>query len=259
MSDLHLEINSPDYIKSLSDLVSEEVDTSDKILILAGDIGYPWRGDYWDFLNECAKRYKHVLFVLGNHEFYALYDNQNMTMREIIEMIEKKEKQNNLHFLNNSKLTIDGITFLGTTLWTNIPEEYGYEIYSSMNDYEYILHSRFKNDKIKLSIDDVNFEHKVSKKWLEEEITNTNEPIVVITHHMPLFKLIDKKYEQYKKLNYAFASNMSYLLSPKIKYWFCGHTHSSNDYTHDNGTRFVINPFGYEDENKKFSLTELEV
>ena len=80
ISDLHLEFHPT--INNLSDLSSKvpslfeginnpnKGQTRDIILILAGDVGYPTEKNYWNFIEDCASKYKHVIYICGNHEYY---------------------------------------------------------------------------------------------------------------------------------------------------------------------------------------------
>lgn len=254
MSDLHLEFNS-NVIMSIDSLVNKSIDTTNIILILAGDIGYPWTENYWNFLKSCCERYCHVIFITGNHEYYS----DEYDWNQINEMILSKSKPDNLHFLNKSKITIENITFLGCTLWTYIPPKSISHVVECMNDYELIYTDKLNDELLQTS--DVNLEHKSCIDWLEYEINNNdNNNLIIITHHLPSFSLIDKKYAKYHKLNSAFASDLTNLFNEKIKYWICGHTHSKTKWTYENtNTKFIINPFGYEGENSSFNVEEIEI
>ena len=66
-SDLHIEyINQPidvdDFIKPVA-----------PILVLAGDIGSLYLYDQLHkFLSDLSNKFKHILYIPGNHEFYTL-------------------------------------------------------------------------------------------------------------------------------------------------------------------------------------------
>ena len=71
LSDLHIE-----HFRSLDDFNScyhKEFGTNlcekvyGEILVLAGDIGNPFKDGMKDFLKYCSKNYKHVMIVAGNH------------------------------------------------------------------------------------------------------------------------------------------------------------------------------------------------
>ena len=78
------------------------------ILIHAGDfdIYNGWHFDklcYW--LNEMSKKYKHVIWIAGNHDFYF----QGKFNEEI-----QIQLPYNVHYLMNSSVTIEGIKIWGS-------------------------------------------------------------------------------------------------------------------------------------------------
>jgi len=83
---------------------------------------------------------------------------------------------------------------------------------------------------------------------------------VVITHHMPSYKLIDEKYYD-DNYNMWFASHLDNIIiqhKQKIKGWIYGHTHSANRCVlHD--VKMYCNPLGYKGENKKPNYNESDV
>lgn len=258
MSDLHLEQDDTTVV-TINDIIND-TDVSDIILILAGDIGQPWLDSYWLFLFSCADRYKHVLFITGNHEYY----NRTKSMNEINKMIEIKQKPQNLHFLNNTKFVIDGVTFLGSTLWTNINIGYTYEIYKKINDFRNIMiENDTNNKKLKhIMIQDIIDLHNFQLNWIKNNIKtveNIEEKIILITHHLPTPQLSHSKYDCYNDINSSFFTDLSKcdVFDNKIKFWFCGHTHIPMEYMDINtNTKFVTNPMGYTSENSNFSIKE---
>jgi predicted phosphodiesterase len=76
---------------------------------------------------------------------------------------------------------------------------------------------------------------------------NTEKPLVVITHHMPSFKLIDKEYEKFASLNTGFATELDHMIRYPVSYWVFGHTHKPNNTTID-GVQLLCNPHGYPKE-----------
>src|SRR5579871_4464988 len=83
------------------------------ILVAAGDIGDPHDVKYTMFLAAASEKYKHVILITGNHEYYN-HDvvNTENYIRKIIEPFP------NIHFLQKDKIVIDDIVFLGCTLWS---------------------------------------------------------------------------------------------------------------------------------------------
>ena len=54
-----------------------------------------------------------IIWVAGNHEFY------NHHWERCLADMRRAAKQRSMHFLENETVTIDGVDFLGATLWTD--------------------------------------------------------------------------------------------------------------------------------------------
>jgi len=233
LSDLHIEF-AP----------YEMVDTDADVIILAGDIHLGEKGFKW--AQENIKN-KEVIYVLGNHEFY-----KEATPR-LFDKLKEKAKDTNIHVLENRSISIDGVRFLGCTLWTDFEllDTLDVSIATAkiqMNDYRKIRMSP-QYRKIQPSFTVV--WHKKSKQWLKKEIEKYNaENIVVITHHAPSIKSIPLE-DRKDPISAAFASNMiDFISSTKVKLWVHGHIHTAFDYN-IGGTRVICNPLGYPDEPQR--------
>jgi Icc-related predicted phosphoesterase len=97
----------------LSDLHTEFAsfsapDTGADVVILAGDIGVGLDGIQW-----AASQFPKVpvIYVPGNHEYY---DHDIALIDELV-----KHSPPNIHVLNNDKIVLNGVRFLGSTLWTD--------------------------------------------------------------------------------------------------------------------------------------------
>ena len=102
LSDLHIEVSAfaPD---------PEVVDAAD-VVVLAGDIHNGAQAAVWARQTFADKP---VVLVSGNHE---LYDGHwERTLNDIREAALRQQ----VHFLENDSITIDGVQFLGTALWTD--------------------------------------------------------------------------------------------------------------------------------------------
>lgn len=88
--------------------------------------------------------------------------------------------------------------------------------------------------------------HQQSVKWLLNKLNeiNKNEKILILTHHIPSYSLIDSKYEKYD--NSAYASDLDYIMEkyPNIVGWLFGHTHTTVD-EKIHSTSCQCNPRGY--------------
>lgn len=220
--------------------------TDADVTVFAGDIGVGIKGI--DFAGEhAAATNKPVVYVSGNHEFYY-YDMP--FVKEMINSWATNELNiKKFHYLDNSECVIEGVRFLGCTLWTNF-ELFGTEKTQEclslagqrLNDF----HKIFYGDHIFLPADSLRL-HEASVKWLSKKLNeHFDGKTVVVTHHAPSFKSVANHFEN-NLTSACYASNLEHLIDgKKIALWVHGHMHESFDYM-INGTRVVCNPRGYTD------------
>jgi hypothetical protein len=248
-SDLHLEFykgNAQKYKKLLKPV--EGVD----VLVLAGDIGYPEDEITKEFLKWCCENWKKVFWIFGNHEYYS---KGCMTMKEKEEKALQLEKE--ILGLNVSvpserkELVFPGVRIVGATLWSELVYK---DVVHSISDFRYIW-----NEEKNLSFDDYNLFHKRDKQYLEETIlAHPNESIVVVTHHLPSYKMILPQFDE-SPVNEAFASHCERLIGHEnVLTWICGHSHGSNQVKIEkvsNDFYMVMNSRGYPGEacNRTFN------
>ncbi len=244
-SDLHLEFYDLTKLVRMIHWIKPK----SNICVLAGDIGYPFQKKYEVFLIAMNKKFEHIFLILGNHEFYQLKDNEGKTMSQIVEQTDKIIKNNdltNIHFLNNSHYDLGDYRFIGSTLWSHIYD----------NKY---IHNDFNTIKELTSENMYNDLHKRDRDYLKniiEESKTENKKIIMITHHLPSFKLNHPKYAKYHNYNQCFSSNSDDLIIEPIKCWIFGHTHTQMD-VKINDIQCVANPIGYPGENKDIDFHKI--
>jgi len=203
VSDLHLE-----FCKNSIDKYCKLMPKKD-VLILAGDIGLPNKKHFSRFLSLCSQKYRTIIFVPGNHEYYSEYEDE-----EIEEICIK----NGVIMLQNEILIYEDVVFIGTTLWTNLQDKNQNEL-SLMNDFHYIpwLNTKVWNEKHKTAI---NFIQKMLNEYHDKDC-------IVITHHAPSIKCISEEYKN-DILNICFFTDLEYLFeNENLKCWIFGHTHKT--------------------------------
>jgi hypothetical protein len=145
--------------------------------------------------------------------------------------------------------TIDGVTFIGGTLWTDMNKGDPLTLHAvrdMMNDYR-IIRKEFEG-YTKLKPVDTVVRHKRMLKYIDETITaDPNGKFVVCGHHSPSKQSIHQRYATDHLMNGAYSSDCSdFILDhPQIVMWTHGHTHHPFDYTIGE-TRIVCNPRGYD-------------
>lgn len=231
VSDLHIDFMS-DYAYNRFITSHFSTNKPDTILVIAGDIGQIDER-YFQFLTSCSLRYKHVVFVLGNHECY------DIGLDKAIQLVTEYTKTvNNVHLLHRNSISIDGIVFLGCILWTNIAEDEERDVVHCISDFRKIPDwSIYHHTK----------EHNLDRQWLDNMTTKHQHNSVIITHHVPCKSVLNSKYND-SLINSAFAcTDMTHIIT-NSSLWICGHTHDRK-IVKVKETRIICNPFGYPDEN----------
>lgn len=235
-SDLHTEFKAFEYTK--------HPEHADMTLILSGDIGLGTRAE--EFITQLCTEFRFVVFVCGNHEFYH---------NEYYDVIDKWQKIElglpNFHFLHNCTRTIDGVRFIGGTMWTsynNYDPKVKQYCHHRMNDYSEIT---VMENGLKYVFNPgyaASFHAEFINMLLKELLNPFAGETIVVTHHSPAnHLLLDKVYNSPKTdlTNYAYYAGLNNIIeSNKIKLWTHGHTHLSYDYKIGN-TQIVCNPRGY--------------
>lgn len=234
LSDLHLEFFD-------GDRELPEVDAD--VIILAGDIHRQTEGLAW-----ARHRFPDMplIYVPGNHEFYGT------CMPQLRDELALEAERLGITLLDNQSVTINGVRFYGTTLWTDFalyaddptknPAETESKALRVMPDFNIVQ-----------TLPGVTFSplasqqlHAEALAWLESELSQPFEgPKVVVSHHAPLHDCIPEQYLG-DALSPAFASHLPQLMG-KMDLWVHGHVHEPVDRL-NNGTRVIANPGGYPDE-----------
>jgi predicted phosphodiesterase len=205
---------------------------------------------YYRFiLEECSAKYRKVVMVLGNHEHYRFHFNK--TYEHI-----KSQLPANVHLLEKEALELDGVLFLGATLWTDMNKQDPLTLYSMpgmMNDYRQVtMLNEATNQYHKLTPQKTVQEHLDTLDFFKTQLAENKTraggalPVVVVTHHSPSKLSIKPKYQHDTVMNGAYSSDLSDFIldNPQIKVWTHGHTHDPFDYM-VGSTRVICNPRGY--------------
>lgn len=247
LSDLHLEFEPFEPSPGL------EFD----IVILAGDIHSPGRRAVeWA---EARFAGKPVIYVPGNHEYY----DSRMDLAQLDARAAATDGP--VHLLDGGEVVIDGVRFLGCTLWTDFeltietpeghrrdPELAMKRATNLLNDYTLIRAAdelaepetwRSRQGR-KLRAEDTLAIHQIQRAWLRERLAEPfSGPTVVVTHHPPHRGSLAPRYAK-DWVSGAFVNELpeSFFNVPVL--WVHGHTHQSFDYR-VRGCRVVCNPRGY--------------
>lgn len=262
VSDLHLEFfydlfnNGHQYaFQKFKEIIPPLPSDKKTVLIVAGDLASVKQvSRIVTFLEFAVPRFKHVIYVLGNHEHYHsdLLETQNI----IEEAISHSQK------IDKSKLTIAGnipvlvtvgkVNFICATLWTNYynQSEAAMSVANfALNDHRFIRVGNLTVKPIQL----LNlFDNTINAfNIILSNLSNENKNVFV-THHMPSLQAVDPVYMQSyqsRQITSAFASDLdAFIIKHQPEFWFFGHTHSPVNMNIGN-TQLICNPLGYPKEN----------
>ena len=227
----------------------EPNNTADQAVIAAGTgLGRRQQAAqrYRDFFKRCSFQFPHVIYIMGNHEFYS-----GKFYAGIDYMREELAKYPNIYMLEQDIKVIDDVTFVGATLWTDMNKGDPltmHAIEGMMNDFRII-----KNDKrnyAPMSARDVADRHARTLGYFRSVLAEQHDrKFVVVGHHTPSFQSCHPMYGNDTLMNGGYHSDLSEFIldHPQIKLWTHGHTHHPFDYKIGE-TRIVCNPRGYEND-----------
>jgi Icc-related predicted phosphoesterase len=265
-SDIHLEFGDIDITN----------DSQADVLILSGDIcvaadldmrdrrqtesGFArWRSEmFHEFFERCAANFPHVIYIMGNHEYY-----HSDFATALTDVRRKLAHLPNLYILEREIKVIDDVTFIGGTLWTDMNNSDALTLYhmrTMMNDFRVIQNSavpvhfrtqegEFRTRVGKFSPEDAVTEHVKMKEYIQVVTAmlgkNTNK-YVVVGHHAPSRRSTHEMYAHDTIMNGGYSSDLDQFIEdrPQIRLWTHGHTHHVFDYMIGE-TRVVCNPRGY--------------
>jgi hypothetical protein len=245
MSDLHLEVH-PQF----APLPAPGAD----LLVLAGDIGSSQPGSLLTDSDFGLARFSPrngwpvpVLFVPGNHEYDNLdFDATHERLRATCERL-------GITWLEREALVLDGVRFIGTTLWTDFDA-----LAPADGDLTRVLRARAKAfraanfylQKTGATRRDQPFlaeawraQGLVCQQWLRDALAQPFDgATVVVTHFAPTLRSTDPRYGLTPGTA-GFCNGLDDLL-PHAQLWLHGHLHCQQDYLQE-GCRVVANTLGY--------------
>lgn len=231
LSDLHLEFYKDNLWEP--EVYEDDLNTT---LILAGDINVGANAQKW--ITKMTKRFKHVIYVLGNHEFY------NLEYNDVIAFWRDVDIADNFIFLEDGWVLIDDVYIFGATMWTEALGSNARFGQRMMSDYRVIRYNGRK-----LTVGDTNNIFIGTKVLLEDFLIKMKgKKKVVVTHHLPHDKCVAERFKG-SNLNDFFRTDLDHIFEQHdINVWCHGHTHDPVD-IEVHGTRILCNPRGYPGEN----------
>lgn len=259
-SDLHLE-RDPTF----EPLIHPGTD----VIVLAGDIGsYQARSRLPDedfglarFSPQRTQSPARVLYVPGNHEFDSLeYGDAYERLQRVCAAL-------GIEWLDREVLEIDGVRFIGSTLWADFDG-----VASQEQDLTKQLQARGKafraanyylaknttlRDGEPVLAEGQRDMSLACQDWLRGALTAPFDgPTVVVTHYAPSLRSADPRYGVTPGTA-GFCNSMDALI-PYADVWMHGHLHCANDYLVEGEIdgrrrtcRVLANPLGYANKGEQ--------
>jgi predicted phosphohydrolase len=211
VSDLHLE-----FIRS----ELPEIQAVTDAIALVGDIGYPTKPHYREFIQDLAIKFKHVYVVAGNHEYYySEYNEVNNIIQEICDTF------SNVHFMNQKSIVYENenerVRIVGCTLWSFVDEDSRQQISRTLNDYSIIkIIDPETQQKRRLTVQDTNLMHAGDVAFIQRELEiakQNDEKVIVLTHHAPLETGCSNPKFQDSPIAAAFQTPLEHLMGGNLK------------------------------------------
>ncbi|GAC1527055.1 MAG: hypothetical protein NVS3B11_27890 [Collimonas sp.] len=156
-----------------------------------------------------------------------------------------------MHILQKQVLLLDGVRFIGCTLWTDFrffesaeQRDQGLKQATELvREFTRIRVSPDCPETFTPALSQLLFDDTVT--WLEQQFAQRHDgPTVVISHHAPNYRSVHERFTG-SALNACFVSELEQrILAWQPAFWLHGHMHDSSDYQ-IGATRVLCNPRGY--------------
>ena len=291
-------LRESEYIRVISDIHTDYNKNKNYVFNFGDDFVINCGDTAGDAKSSLDWNYMHIrkgVTVIGNHLGYSpskpeldlkVAENlekygsithvDNTKNSQIKELAVALSSKNSARVLSNSETTFEGITILGTTLYTdfalygeehieeamNYAKNYmndfklikvaGHREYTRNTDGSWIKKYKKKDQSLirLFSPNDHAYFFHYSFSYLKQKVMEyKDKPLIIVTHHAPSPYAISPKFKG-SMINPAFVSNLNQFIidNPNIRLWCFGHCHSSSDFILGE-TRLICEPFGYGNEN----------
>ena len=231
MADFHGEVISDTHLnmwKYKPEQIASIFPGTSPNLVLAGDIGDPDEASLHTALEIARRKYKRVIYIPGNHEFYVKEPKSKKTPAGTLAWFQKLDDQwDNFHFFYRRTELIDGVRIIGATGWSTSP-------------------------KMNVWSNSISDEGRKDREFIGQALSLSKDPALIITHYPSTLRVIQENFRN-KITEYDYGQNLEYMFHSPLHTWTFGHVHQAHDtmvpYTSatnvSGNVRILCNPYGY--------------
>lgn len=257
-SDMHLDklMAHRMTVQQMADyFLPEDEKDKDSVMVLAGDISSS-PTQLLAFLGIASERFKKVVFVPGNHEYYGHV--MGVWDHEMTKIIREHLGHKVYAAIQYPRLfQIDDVSFIAGTLWADAGfTDRDKEQVGTWTDFTWIQLDYDKHWTPDLMrTHHLDLKQRMSKQLKFNDYAEGMQPRakVVVSHHLPSRELVSERFlmpNGNDGSNGMFVGACDDLLQNEYTrpdVWIFGHTHDSKD-QEVHGVRCVCNPMGYQQE-----------
>jgi predicted phosphodiesterase len=219
------------------------------VLVLAGDIAVGAFEVHRTIMRFKDAGAKHIVYISGNHEYYGgAYTEIQADLEKALKSIPGV-----YHLYEGKHVNIDGVDFIGSTLWTNFREDPLAETMSKTFISDFKVIKGFSPNLAK----HLHYTDLLGMQRKYDQLSTTTKKVFV-THFLPCVEAIHPRYRVGDDwMNKYFANDLgTWAESLENVTWLFGHTHDSMQFRVGT-TEFYCNPLGYpgEEQHGKFNNT----
>ena len=231
------------------------------ILLCAGDISH-YNNQTKFYLKEMTKYYNNVVFVHGNHDMYLVSEGQKKkfkkdSFKRLEDLREFAFNEPNIHFLEGSVVSIDGLKIGGLSNWYDLPSPgYIQQWKEVMNDSNLILEGSeptalsFSYFEKSVSFDTQKFRKDIEKQWDEIEKCD-----ILLTHICPVI-IPDEHLSVYvndRNNIFFMTDDIDRVKKTNCEIVVYGHNHQNETWDYED-IEFKTNAIGYPVEHSGNSI-----
>ena len=191
-----------------------------------------------------------VIFVAGNHEYYS-YGKLRPSKLEIEALwFSQFSSDPDLHLLLDSDVEMGGISFFGSTWWSNMGSMYDREMFrfnqNFYSDFNFIVRKRNSDDSIVLLDSmDLPIMNREARLAYSEWFAKSKNFKRVFLAHFPMLESL--RHPHFPRSVYFVSEDDEFIIDHKPDLICFGHTHWNMD-KRVHGVRCVSNMNGYQNE-----------